>query len=221
MWPFDLRGPDFLVFYLVAGAIVLTAAYLLRHAGEPEDAPKVNLSDPYLIAFLRGGKNEALRVVTMSLLDRGLLIASVNKIAAAEGAPRASPAPPRPRRPHFRWPRGRRAWATSAAARRSSPRPSRSGLRSPRSTGRKLSEPAHRDPGARRFLSAHLNDPKVEKFLATLYTDPKTRARFLEAPREEAARAGLNPAQCESLAQIDRVGLEMAARSFERKRAKK
>jgi len=86
MWPFNLRGPEFLLFYAVAGAIVLTAAYLLRHFGEPEDAPKVNLSDPYLIAFLRGGKNETLRVVTMSLVDRGLLLASVSKIAAAEGA---------------------------------------------------------------------------------------------------------------------------------------
>jgi hypothetical protein len=36
-----------------------------------------------------------------------------------------------------------------------------------------------------------------------------------------AARAGLNPAQCDALAAIDRVGLEMAARSFERKRQKK
>jgi uncharacterized protein (TIGR04222 family) len=86
MWPFDLRGPEFLLFYVVVSAIVLTAAYFLRHVGEPSDAPKINLSDPYLIAHLRGGKNEALRVVTMTLVDRGLLIASVNKIAAAEGA---------------------------------------------------------------------------------------------------------------------------------------
>jgi hypothetical protein len=66
-----------------------------------------------------------------------------------------------------------------------------------------------------------MNDPQLEKFLATLYTDPKARARFLEAPGEEAARAGLNAAQCEALVNIDRVGLEMAANSFARKRAKK
>jgi hypothetical protein len=66
-----------------------------------------------------------------------------------------------------------------------------------------------------------MNDPKLEKFLATLYVDVKARARFLEAPREEAAKAGLNPAQCDALVKIDRVGLEMAARSFERKRQKK
>jgi hypothetical protein len=66
-----------------------------------------------------------------------------------------------------------------------------------------------------------MNDPKLEKFLASLYVDATLRARFLTAPREEARRAGLSPAQCEALVAIDRVGLEMAARSFERKRQKK
>jgi hypothetical protein len=66
-----------------------------------------------------------------------------------------------------------------------------------------------------------VNDPKMEKFLASLYVDAELRARFLDAPREEARRAGLNPEQCEALAAIDRVGLKMAAHSFERKRQKK
>src|SRR5262249_3969807 len=39
----------------------------------PGEAPKVSLSDPYLIAYLRGGKNEALRVASVSLIDRRLL----------------------------------------------------------------------------------------------------------------------------------------------------
>ncbi len=79
-------GPDFLVFYLLIGAIVITALALMRHMGEPSDAPKVNLADPYLIAFLRGGKNEALRVVTMALVDRNLLAAGGTKIGSTEGA---------------------------------------------------------------------------------------------------------------------------------------
>jgi hypothetical protein len=54
------------------------------HGSQPK--PKVNLADPYLIAFLRGGKNESLRVVTMSLVDRCLLAASGTKLAATEGA---------------------------------------------------------------------------------------------------------------------------------------
>ena len=66
-----------------------------------------------------------------------------------------------------------------------------------------------------------MNDPNMEKFLARLYVDADARARFLNAPREEAAKAGLNPAQCDALVAIDRVGLEMAAHSFERKRQKK
>jgi uncharacterized protein (TIGR04222 family) len=86
MWPFDMRGPDFLVFYLIVGAIVVTVVALLRHTGEPTDTPKVNLADPYLIAFLRGGKNEALRVVTMALMDRNLLAADGTTIASTEAA---------------------------------------------------------------------------------------------------------------------------------------
>ena len=66
-----------------------------------------------------------------------------------------------------------------------------------------------------------MNDPQMERFLASLYVDATLRARFLDTPREEARRAGLNPAQCDALAAIDRVGLEMAAHSFERKRKKK
>ena len=65
-----------------------------------------------------------------------------------------------------------------------------------------------------------MNDPKLEKFLATLYVDADARARFLESPREEAARAGLSEPQCQALSEIDRAGLEIAARSFERKRQK-
>ena len=81
-----MQGPDFLVFYLIVSAIVITALALLRHAGERSDTPKVNLSDPYLIAFLRGGKNEALRVVTMALVDRNLLATEGTKIMSTEAA---------------------------------------------------------------------------------------------------------------------------------------
>jgi len=59
----------------------------------------------------------------------------------------------------------------------------------------------------------------LETFLARLYTDPVARREFLDDPRVTAARAGLEPGEVESLAAIDRVGLELAARSFERKRA--
>jgi hypothetical protein len=44
------------------------------------------------------------------------------------------------------------------------------------------------------------------------------RARFLLAPHEEAARAGLSVEQCRALENVDRIGLELAARSFAHKR---
>jgi hypothetical protein len=61
----------------------------------------------------------------------------------------------------------------------------------------------------------------LEHFLATLYVDGDARARFLANPGAEAARAGLSKEQCRALEKIDRVGLEMAARSFAHKRARK
>ena len=74
MNPFQLTGFSFLGFYLVVGIAVM---WMLRYwfqqietAGAP---PQQNLTDPYLIAYLRDGANEALRVATVSLLDRGLL----------------------------------------------------------------------------------------------------------------------------------------------------
>jgi uncharacterized protein (TIGR04222 family) len=86
MWPFDLRGPEFLLFYLAVSVVVVVASILLRHSAEPADTPKINLSDPNLIAYLRGGKNEVLRVVTISLVDRCLLVATGTKLTACEGA---------------------------------------------------------------------------------------------------------------------------------------
>jgi len=86
MWPLDMRGPEFLVLYLALGGAVLLALYLLRHQAEAETGQKANLSDPYLIAYLRGGKNETLRVATFSLIDRGILTADGTRIAASNGA---------------------------------------------------------------------------------------------------------------------------------------
>jgi uncharacterized protein (TIGR04222 family) len=73
MSPFDLRGPEFLLFYLVLGTLVLALLFILRRLTDPAGTVKVDMSDPYLIAFLRGGKNEVLRVATISLVHRKLL----------------------------------------------------------------------------------------------------------------------------------------------------
>jgi hypothetical protein len=63
-----------------------------------------------------------------------------------------------------------------------------------------------------------MSSPAFEAFLARLYTDGETRQRFLAEPRAVARAAGLDEAECEALARIDRKGLELAAESFERKR---
>ncbi|HUA21989.1 MAG TPA: TIGR04222 domain-containing membrane protein [Bryobacteraceae bacterium] len=85
--PFDLRGPEFLVFYIALGAVALLVLYLLRYVGQSSEAPRMDLSDPYLIAYLRGGQNEVLRVATVSLIDRGFLEASGTKVSAVRERP--------------------------------------------------------------------------------------------------------------------------------------
>jgi len=59
----------------------------------------------------------------------------------------------------------------------------------------------------------------LETYLARLYTDAVARAQFDADPAGEAARAGLSDAECAALVACDRVGLELAAESFGRKRA--
>ncbi|MGH9846723.1 MAG: TIGR04222 domain-containing membrane protein [Blastocatellia bacterium] len=83
---FDLRGPEFLFLYFLLSIVVTLAVWLHRRAAESGPAPKLDLSDPYLIAYLRGGENEALRLGVVSLVDRGLLNASDTTILRADRA---------------------------------------------------------------------------------------------------------------------------------------
>lgn len=73
MNPFDLRGPEFLLFYFMFSAAALIILHLLLRQDERHDAGKPPLDDPYLVAALRGGQIEVLRVTALSLIDRGLL----------------------------------------------------------------------------------------------------------------------------------------------------
>ena len=84
MNPFDLRGPEFLIFYLVLSAMVLGVLILLRRKSESSNATKIDLADPYLIASLRGGDNEVIRVALVSLIDRGLLIVNGTQVKRAD-----------------------------------------------------------------------------------------------------------------------------------------
>ena len=71
--PFDLRGPEFLLFYLLLSICVMVALVLTRRFAEAGEPTKINLSDPYQIAFLRGGAPEVARLAAVSLVDRGFL----------------------------------------------------------------------------------------------------------------------------------------------------
>lgn len=76
MHPFELPGPQFLGFYVTFAAAVIVVLLVMRRVTEGSGpAPQVDLADPYLAAYLQGGKDEALRVASVALVDRGLLAA--------------------------------------------------------------------------------------------------------------------------------------------------
>jgi hypothetical protein len=59
---------------------------------------------------------------------------------------------------------------------------------------------------------------QLETFLARLYVDAHARANFKANPRAEAKKAGLSDHESAALENLDWIGLEMAARSFAKKR---
>ncbi|MCY7387557.1 MAG: TIGR04222 domain-containing membrane protein [Burkholderiales bacterium] len=76
MNPFALTGFSFLGFYVLLGLAVMWGLRMwIRQLESASAPPAQNMTDPYLIAHLRAGENEALRVATVALLDRGLLVA--------------------------------------------------------------------------------------------------------------------------------------------------
>ena len=75
MNPFDLTGPQFLLFYLLFGVMICYwVNYGINQFDGRYPVPPASLaSDPYLIAYLRAGGNEAMQIATLSLVDRGIL----------------------------------------------------------------------------------------------------------------------------------------------------
>ena len=59
---------------------------------------------------------------------------------------------------------------------------------------------------------------EFEAFLARIYVDASALAAFKANPRGEASRAGLSQEECATLETVDWVALELAARSYARKR---
>jgi uncharacterized protein (TIGR04222 family) len=79
VFPFNLTGPQFLFFYVVFAAVVILVHRWMHVAVRPAspDAGRAQLdaltADPYKIACLREGPEEAVRVAVVNLVDRDLL----------------------------------------------------------------------------------------------------------------------------------------------------
>jgi uncharacterized protein (TIGR04222 family) len=88
MNPFNLYGPQFLIFYALFAIATLAMLYVIRSLRESEnDAIVPRPRDPYLLACLRGGPKEVVRVATISLIDRKLIRTSGDTgISAANSA---------------------------------------------------------------------------------------------------------------------------------------
>ncbi len=87
MNPFDLSGPSFLVFYICVALIVIIALKLVIDEAEGGAPRALPLSDPYQIAWLRGGTPEAARIAVLSLIDRGLLAVSGDNLVNLGATP--------------------------------------------------------------------------------------------------------------------------------------
>lgn len=74
MFPFNLPGPQFLLFFVVLTITVFAAVAIMQHRREQAwPMPKLDASDPYKIACLNSGAMGALQVATMSLIDRNII----------------------------------------------------------------------------------------------------------------------------------------------------
>lgn len=79
--PLNFTGPEFLVFYLLLGSAALFCIKkLISNHEMPRNVPKIVLDDPYEIAILREGEDEALKIATISLISRDLLVISGDEL---------------------------------------------------------------------------------------------------------------------------------------------
>src|SRR5262249_15043667 len=76
MNPFDLKGPEFLVFYGAVLGFGIVAAFVLRWLlRSPADAPRTAMLDlsPYEVAYLAGGAAAAIDSALVRLINRNIL----------------------------------------------------------------------------------------------------------------------------------------------------
>lgn len=85
MNPLNLPGPEFLIFYATLACAVLLALFITRRVNESGPLPAVNDKDPFLLACLRDGPREVVRVAMVGLIDRGLLKVTGSTVTAVSG----------------------------------------------------------------------------------------------------------------------------------------
>ncbi|MGE5801677.1 MAG: TIGR04222 domain-containing membrane protein [Gemmatimonadota bacterium] len=100
MNPLDLRGPEFLAFYVAYGAVVMLIALALRAllsrtgavtAGAPGEGWYPKESDAYRLALLRGGRQEVIRTVLARLAAGGLIVVGDDEVSRMPAADTAEP----------------------------------------------------------------------------------------------------------------------------------
>lgn len=82
-FPFNLTGPEFLLFFAVFG-ICASGFPLIRRRRQGADAtePLPRITDPIQIATLRGGYEEAVRMLVVILVERGFVERGGTKLTA-------------------------------------------------------------------------------------------------------------------------------------------
>ena len=86
MNPFELPGPQFLLFYATLGIAIAFLLRTLKQRAESGEPVRLPSTDPYLIAYLRGGADETVRVAIAVLVDRQLLDVDGDTVIRREGA---------------------------------------------------------------------------------------------------------------------------------------
>jgi uncharacterized protein (TIGR04222 family) len=86
MNPFDWRGPEFLLFYLLLAAVALAAEWWLKRVRESSPGEAFSLGNPYLIAYLQGAEPAVARAAIASLIARDAMVNGGRKLAVKRRA---------------------------------------------------------------------------------------------------------------------------------------
>jgi len=93
MNPFQWSPWSYALFYVAAAVVISLVARIIQRRRELEDTVHraSPIGDPYLIALLRGGSPELLRVAIVSLIERGLLTVDGDAVQTTDAGRRAKP----------------------------------------------------------------------------------------------------------------------------------